>query len=104
MASNYAINPNDFVMKLNNLLQAQGRLNNLTWKECSDGPAHGPEWTITAVIHAVYLISWNLSYLSGEEFGYGTHRTKQGARHEAARKTLQNLEMLEMVDEEPKEH
>ncbi|KAH7334480.1 hypothetical protein B0J17DRAFT_673507 [Rhizoctonia solani] len=90
--SNYAaINPNDFVMRLNNLLQAQGKLNTLTWKESAEGPAHGPEWTITA-------------YIDNQEFGYGTHRTKQGARHEAARMTLENLAMLDRLEEEMEEN
>ena len=58
---------NAVVMQLNNLLQAQGRLNTLHWKESAagedipqyayntlhspryTGPAHGPEWTIAAV-------------------------------------------------------
>ncbi|CUA76279.1 hypothetical protein RSOLAG22IIIB_06185 [Rhizoctonia solani] len=48
MAGNCGINPNDFVMKLNNLLQARGQLNTLTWRESFTGPAHGPEWTISA--------------------------------------------------------
>lgn len=82
----YSVNPNDFVMQLNNLLQAQGRLNSLTWRESAAGPAHGPEWTIAALIN-------------GQEYGWGTHRTKQGARHEAARKTLQHLAIMDMVDD-----
>ncbi|KAG8700005.1 hypothetical protein FRC12_024302 [Ceratobasidium sp. 428] len=106
----YSVNPNDFVMQLNNLLQAQGRLNTLSWRESAAGPAHGPEWTIAAlstlsilsasdvrtddVISCSRMISVN-----GQEYGWGTHRTKQGARHEAARKTLQNLAMLDMVDD-----
>ncbi|KAF8604025.1 hypothetical protein BDV93DRAFT_522836 [Ceratobasidium sp. AG-I] len=80
-------------MQLNNLLQAQGRLNTLQWKESAAGPAHGPEWTIAAIAVLTH------PFLSGQEYGWGTHRTKQGARHEAARKTLQNLAMLEMVDD-----
>ncbi|KAJ1301513.1 hypothetical protein OPQ81_008764 [Rhizoctonia solani] len=82
----FSVNPNDFVMKLNNMLQAQGRLAELSWRETSSGPAHGPEWTIAAVS-------------TGQEYGWGTHRTKQGARHEAARMTLINLEMMDFVDE-----
>ncbi|CAE6470569.1 unnamed protein product [Rhizoctonia solani] len=85
----FSANPNDFVMRLNNMLQAQGRLADLSWRETNTaviGPAHGPEWTIAALIN-------------GQEYGWGTHRTKQGARHEAARMTLRNLEMIDMVDE-----
>ncbi|KAG9125985.1 hypothetical protein FRC07_005318 [Ceratobasidium sp. 392] len=104
----YSVNPNDFVMQLNNLLQAQGRLNTLTWRESAAGPAHGPEWTIAACVaclfvsdaHANDVISFiRMISVNGQEYGWGTHRTKQGARHEAARKTLQHLAMLEMVDD-----
>ncbi|QRW24566.1 hypothetical protein RhiXN_11478 [Rhizoctonia solani] len=48
MSTVYSVNPDDFVMRLNNLLQAQGKLNTLSWKESASGPAHGPEWTISA--------------------------------------------------------
>ncbi|KAG9083906.1 hypothetical protein FS749_005644 [Ceratobasidium sp. UAMH 11750] len=101
----YSVNPNDFVMQLNNLLQAQGKLGTLSWRESAAGPAHGPEWTIAAVsdISIEFLITILISLCPdaayGQEYGWGTHRTKQGARHEAARKTLQHLAMLEMVDD-----
>ncbi|CAE6490856.1 unnamed protein product [Rhizoctonia solani] len=87
MSTNFSVNPDDFVMKLNNLLQAKGKLNTLSWRETSSGPAHGPEWTISA-------------YINNQEYGYGTHRTKQGARHQAARMALDQLALLDSIDED----
>ncbi|CAE7109681.1 unnamed protein product [Rhizoctonia solani] len=69
-------------MKLNNYLQARGELSYLTWKETSTGPADSPKWAVIA-------------YINGQEYGWGMHRTKQGARHEAARMTLRNLEIMD---------
>jgi hypothetical protein len=65
-------------MKLNNFLQAHGALNSLTWIESASGiyqclikrlevriikapvlgPAHGPEWTITAVSVFGHYVRW----------------------------------------------
>ncbi|CEL53793.1 hypothetical protein RSOLAG1IB_06574 [Rhizoctonia solani AG-1 IB] len=104
MSSTYSVNPDDFVMKLNNFLQAHGALNSLTWIESASGPAHGPEWTITAST-SYSLLTAPLASLSsiivvdGVEYGWGSHRTKQGARHEAARKTLHALDIIEGTED-----
>ncbi|CAE7059753.1 unnamed protein product [Rhizoctonia solani] len=97
----YSVDPNDFVMKLNGLLQAQGRLSALTWEEAAAGPADRPEWTITAFVGKLFdnaACTSNRHPVNNQVYGYGTHRTKRGAQYAAARMTLQNLAILEFAD------
>ncbi|CAE7059732.1 unnamed protein product [Rhizoctonia solani] len=120
MATNYLTNPNDLVTKLNNFLQARGRLNKLTWKEAATGTADSPQWTVKACIvtrlnnylqargllscltwkktatGSNYNLEWTvIAFIDGAEYGYSTHPTEQGAQQEAAQKALSTLEMVD---------
>ncbi|KAI0321227.1 hypothetical protein OF83DRAFT_1100813 [Amylostereum chailletii] len=65
---------------LNNLLQAKGMVDSLSWIESASGPPHDPKWTCVCKI-------------DGEEYGTGTAGPQKNlARDIAAEQALRKLQ------------